>query len=211
MKKGKGAVQGIILSDTVRLRLYASQGMINQKTLLLWRFQMGLITWSPGHRNDLCRSEIDSFCSSFFDTETSERFSRIERRWSPAMDLVDEKGEYVLRADLPGLKKEDVKVDVEDGVLTVSGERKSEHEEKERGYQRFERRFGGFRRSLTLPDGVDTKSISATVSEGVLEVRIPKPEERKPQRVDIEVSESSGTIEGSADEPDSDKDKQEDK
>ena len=172
---------------------------------------MGLITWSPAHGKGLCRSEIDSFCSSFFDTETSAHFSQIERRWSPAMDLVDEKGEYVLRADLPSLKKEDVKVDVEDGILTVSGERKSEHEEKERSYHRFERRFGSFRRSLTLPDGVDPKSISATVSEGVLEVRIPKPEERKPQRVDIEVSESSGTIEGSADEPDSDEDKQEDK
>ena len=75
--------------------------------------------------------------------------------------------------------------EVQDGSLTISGERKAEHEAHERGWYRIERSFGGFNRSLTLPDGVDADGISAEFDRGVLEVRIPKPEERKPRRVAI--------------------------
>ena len=140
---------------------------------------------------------FDKLCSDVFDSDT---FSGREktRRWTPATDLVEGSDEYLLSVDLPGLAKEDVEVDVEDGILTVSGERKSEREEDEASYQRYERRFGSFKRSLRLQDGIDPSSISATVSKGVLEVRIPKPEESKPYRVDIDVSENGGTIEGDA-------------
>jgi HSP20 family protein len=107
------------------------------------------------------------------------------RRWVPAMDLVETDDHLVLRADLPGLDKEDVKIEVKDGVLTISGERKAEHEEHTDGYHRVERAYGGFSRSLSLPQGVDADQVQAEFDKGVLEVRIPKPEERKPHRVQI--------------------------
>ena len=103
------------------------------------------------------------------------------------MDLVETDDHFVLKADLPGLSEEDVHIDVEDDVLTVSGERKAEHEDKREGYVRVERSYGAFRRSLTLPEGVDPEAVSASFDRGVLEIRIPKPEERKPRRVAIQV------------------------
>ena len=92
----------------------------------------------------------------------------------------------MLRADLPGMGEDDIKIELEDGTLTVSGERKAEHEDrKSEGYYRVERAFGAFSRSLTLPKGVDAEAVTAKFDSGVLEVRIPKPEERKPRRIEI--------------------------
>jgi HSP20 family protein len=107
------------------------------------------------------------------------------RRWMPAMDLVESGDHFVLRADLPGMTEEDVKIELEDGTLTVSGERKAEHEDRDEGYYRVERAFGSFSRSLTLPKGVDADGVSASFDRGELEIRIPKPEERKPRRIEI--------------------------
>jgi HSP20 family protein len=112
------------------------------------------------------------------------------------MDLVETDEHFVLRADLPGLTEADVSIELEDNVLTVAGERKAEHEEKQEGFYRMERSFGQFRRSLTLPEGVDADKIAATFDKGVLEVRIPKPEERKPRRVAIQVGNQPAAIEG---------------
>jgi HSP20 family protein len=107
------------------------------------------------------------------------------RRWVPAMDLVETDEHFVLRADLPGVSEEDVKIELDERVLTVSGERKSDHETKKEGYYRVERSFGAFSRSLTLPQGVDAEAVSASFSNGVLEVRIPKPAAAKPRRIAI--------------------------
>jgi HSP20 family protein len=101
------------------------------------------------------------------------------------MDLTEAEGEYVLRADLPGLTQEDIDIQVKDDVLTISGERKSEHHDNGEGFYRVERSFGRFARSLDLPTGVDAASVSAAFDNGVLEVRIPKPEERQPTKVQI--------------------------
>jgi len=101
------------------------------------------------------------------------------------MDLVETEEHLVLRADLPGLAEEDVALEIKDGVLTLSGERKAEHEEKSEGFYRVERSFGSFSRSLTLPQGIDAEQVAAEFDHGVLEVRIPKPAERKPHRVAI--------------------------
>jgi HSP20 family protein len=118
------------------------------------------------------------------------------RRWTPAMDLVETQNHFVLRADLPGVSEEDVKIELEDNVLTVSGERKAAHEEAKEGYYRVERAYGSFSRTLQLPEGVDAESIDASFDRGVLEVRIPKPEQRKPRKVAISVGGSQPTIEG---------------
>jgi HSP20 family protein len=127
------------------------------------------------------------------------------RRWVPPMDLVEADDHFLLKADLPGLSEEDVAIEVQDGTLTISGERTAEHESREQGWYRVERSFGSFNRSLTLPEGVDPDAISANFDRGVLEVSIPKPEERKPRRVQIKAAEGSANgdtpaVEGTAQE-----------
>jgi HSP20 family protein len=157
---------------------------------------MALVRWEPVRELNSLQSEMNRLFNTFFDTPATSGNGGA-RRWIPSMDLVETESHYVLRADLPGLGEEDVSIELEDTVLTVSGERKSEHEEKKEGFHRVERSFGTFRRSLTLPDGVDADAIAATFDKGVLEVRIPKPEERKPRHVAIKVGDATPAIEGS--------------
>src|SRR4051812_37222375 len=107
------------------------------------------------------------------------------QRWVPPMDLVEADDHFLLKADLPGLSESDVSIEVRDNALTISGERKAEHEARERGWYRVERQTGRFSRSLTLPEGVDPDSINAHFDNGVLVVRIPKPEQRKPRKIEI--------------------------
>ena len=137
--------------------------------------------------------------NTFFDSPSPSNGGShaVARRWIPAMDVVETDEHFVLRADLPGLSESDVKIEVEDNVLTVSGERKSEHEDKGEGYYRVERASGSFSRSLTLPEGVDADAIQADFTNGVLEVQIPKPEQHKPRKVQISLGGANKTIEAS--------------
>jgi HSP20 family protein len=123
--------------------------------------------------------DFDRLFSSLFENR------RDVQRWVPAMDLVEADDHFVLKADLPGLGEDDVAIEVQDNVLTISGSREAEHERKEKGWYRLERSYGSFNRSLTLPEGVDADKVVASFDRGVLEVRIPKPEERKPRRISI--------------------------
>jgi HSP20 family protein len=159
---------------------------------------MALIRWEPVRELSSIQSEMNRLFNTFFDSPTPSNGGSL-RRWIPAMDLVETGDEFVLRADLPGLAGDDVKIEVDDNVLTVSGERKSENEERKEGYYRVERAYGSFSRSLTLPEGVDPESVKASFDRGVLEVRIPKPEARKPRKVEINVGggESKPAIESS--------------
>ena len=151
---------------------------------------MALIRWEPARE----LREVNRLFNTFFEPSTGA----VMRRWSPAMDLVETEDQFVLRADLPGLAEEDVNIEVEDRVLTISGERKAEHEGTKEGYHRVERAFGTFSRALTLPEGVDADSISASFDRGVLEVKVPKPEQRKPRKVEISVGGSQPAIEADA-------------
>src|SRR5688572_15256251 len=140
---------------------------------------MALIRWDPSRELTSLQSEMNRLFTTFFDTPTQAGANGSSlRRWIPPMDLVETDEHFVLRADLPGLSEEDVAIEMEDNVLTVSGERKAEHEDRREGYYRVERAYGAFARSLTLPEGVDAGAVAATFDKGVLEVRIPKPEER---------------------------------
>jgi HSP20 family protein len=152
---------------------------------------MTLVRWSPRRELLGSHSEIDRVFDAFFGSPIVDGRSR---RWVPAVDLVEGEDELVLRADLPGLERDDVEVEISEGVLTVSGERKAEHEEKSDGFHRVERAYGSFSRSVRLPKGVDADAVSADFDKGVLEVHIPKPEERKPHRVQI----GAGSVEGNA-------------
>jgi HSP20 family protein len=103
------------------------------------------------------------------------------------MDLVERDGNLVLRADLPGMDRDDIDIEVKDRVLTVSGERKYEHEDKREGFYRVERSFGRFSRALRLPRGVDASAVSASFDRGVLEVTVPKPTEPAATKIAIGV------------------------
>jgi HSP20 family protein len=160
---------------------------------------MALIRWEPARELGTIQNEMNRLFNTFFDAPTPGNGSAY-RRWIPAMDLVETENDFVLRADLPGLSEKDVNIELEDNVLTISGERKAEHEERKEGYYRVERAFGSFQRTLTLPEGTDPQAVKAAFDRGVLEVRVPKPEERKPRKVSISVGDSAGdqqAIEGS--------------
>jgi HSP20 family protein len=157
---------------------------------------MALIRWEPVRELNTLQSEMNRLFNTLFDAPAPGDGGGTLRRWIPAMDLVETDEDFVLRADLPGLSEGDVNIELEDNVLTVSGERKSEHEERKEGYYRVERASGSFSRSLTLPEGVAPEGIKASFDRGVLEVRIPKPEERKPRKVAISVGGQEKAIEG---------------
>ena len=108
--------------------------------------------------------------------------------WAPAVDISEDEKQWLVKADLPEVKKEDVKVTVEDGVLAITGERRFEKEEKDRKYHRVERAYGTFLRSFTLPDGADGAKVAAEFKDGVLQVRLPKSEKAKPKAVEVKVA-----------------------
>ena len=141
-------------------------------------------------------AEFNRLFSTLFDASEAQG-----QRWSPAMDLVEADDHFVLKADLPGLAEDDISIEIQDNTLTLSGERRAEQESSEHGWYRVERSFGRFSRSLTLPEGVDPEGVRAAFDKGVLEVRIPKPEERKPRRVQIGVGNGQpAAVEGTAEE-----------
>ena len=107
--------------------------------------------------------------------------------WSPQVDITEDDKEYLVKADLPEMKKEDVKVTIEDNVLSVSGERKAEKEEKNKKFHRIERSHGTFLRTFTLPEDADANKIAAEFKDGVLEVHLPKTPAAKPKPVEVKV------------------------
>ena len=158
---------------------------------------MALIRFEPLGELNTIQSEMNRLFNTFFDQPQAAR-SAGERRWIPAMDLVETADHYLLHADLPGVREDDVSVQLEDNVLTISGQRTAEHHDRQ-GYYRLERAFGAFSRSLTLPEGVDPDHVQARFDRGVLQVTIPKPEQHKPRQVQIQLTRSDegpATIEG---------------
>jgi len=151
---------------------------------------MALLRWEPVAELNTLQNEMNRLFNTLVDpsTRTSRGASGgTSPRWLPPMDLLETGEHYVLRADLPGLADEDVNVQFEDNVLTISGERTAEHDDQQEGYYRLERAFGTFSRSLTLPDGVDPDTVQAHFDRGVLEITIPKPEQKKPRQVQIKL------------------------
>ncbi|MGV3532800.1 MAG: Hsp20/alpha crystallin family protein [Chthoniobacteraceae bacterium] len=123
-----------------------------------------------------------------FDFSFPSRDSGLFSGWSPALDVYDEKDSLLVKVELPGMKKEDIQINLQNGVLTVSGERKHEFEKKEGETFRSERYFGKFQRSVTLPTQVAPDGIKASYKDGVLAIRLPKAEEAKPRQIDVDVS-----------------------
>jgi HSP20 family protein len=156
---------------------------------------VAIVRWEPFRELSSLQTEMNRLFNAAFDAPTGGNGGA--RRWTPAMDLLETDDAFVIRADLPGISESDVSVELEDNVLTVSGDRKIEHEDKREGFYRVERSYGSFSRSLTLPKGVDPEAVNASFDRGVLEVRVPKPEQRKPRKIEISGGDPR-TIEGAA-------------
>ena len=126
-------------------------------------------------------NDFDSwFYNDFFDTET-------EKTWIPAIDIEEKDGNYLLKADLPGLKKDDIHLELKGDYLNLRGERHAEHEDKEKNYHRIERTYGSFQRSFKVPEGLTEKDIKAKYKDGTLELTIPVPKEEKPKAIKVKV------------------------
>ena len=108
--------------------------------------------------------------------------------WAPLVDITEDDQEYLIKAELPEVKKEDVKLTVQDNVLAISGERKYEKEEKDKKYHRVERAYGSFLRSFTLPENADGSRVAAEYKDGVLKIHLPKSEKAKPKSIEVKVS-----------------------
>jgi len=154
----------------------------------------GLTRWDPLKSWDPFKDikDLQDRLSSLFNTSSFRRGDGQEEtmtvtEWAPLVDISEDEKEYCIRAELPGVKKEEVKVTVENGVLSISGERKYEKEEKNRKYHRIERAYGNFLRSFSLPDDADGSKVSAEFKDGVLYVHLAKDEKAKPKAIEVKV------------------------
>ena len=153
---------------------------------------MALVRWEPFRELAALQNEMSRWMGQLSGTTGGNGTSST---WLPAVDVWETEEELVLSFDRPGIPEDKVAVELDDNVLTVSGERERASEHSSDRFYRFERRFGSFSRSVTLPQGVQEDAIKATYENGVLEVRVPKPKEPKPKRIQIG---AQGAIEGTS-------------
>ena len=143
---------------------------------------MTLIRWMP-HRNMLAmQQEMNRLFENFFGDYKED----VEAVWTPRLDLVENQDSYVVKVDLPGLRKEEVKLTLHENVLTISGERLEEAKRDDESYHILERRFGKFTRSFTLPTNIEGGKITAKMQDGALTVTLPKAEAAKPHEINIQ-------------------------
>lgn len=152
---------------------------------------MALIKWR-GHELDPFKElfDLQRETGRMFDETWEQLPSRLSKEavWTPSLDIAEDKDSITIKADLPGVSQSDIDVSVSGDILTIKGERKQEHETKEKKVHRIERFYGSFVRSLTLPDYVDASKISANYKNGVLEVSVPKTEKAKPRQIKVDVT-----------------------
>jgi HSP20 family protein len=146
---------------------------------------MELIRWNPMKSLFNVPSRFDTLFDSFFFPTRADSGKEGIWSWNPTVDVYETDTAIVVKAELPGVDKEQIRVDVEGRILTLKGERKSENEAKEENYYRRERTYGSFERSFTLPAEVDSDSIKAEYKDGVLKIEVPKPEEKKPKHITV--------------------------
>ena len=147
-----------------------------------------LITWNQLREMEEAQNRVTRFFGGFPNKlGTGETHSLAVADWSPEVDISQDEHEYLLKADLPEIKKDDLRVTVEDGILCVSGERKSEKEDQERKFHRVERSYGSFRRSFTLPEDTDSKKVTAEFRDGVLKVHLPTTAIAKTKALQVKV------------------------
>ena len=139
-----------------------------------------LVRWEPFRELGTLQSEMSRLMNGMLEGN-----GRQSQNWVPALDVWETPTEVVYAFDLPGIREEQITIEVKDETLTVSADREKTEETSEKGFYRFERRYGTFARAVGLPQGVDQDNISARYENGVLEVRVPKPEEQKPKKIEL--------------------------
>lgn len=147
---------------------------------------MAITRWRPFRDLVRMQDEMDRIFDEFFGRPLV-RTEWIEGVWSPSVDISETKDNLVIKADMPGMNREDVKISIHDNILTLRGEKKQEKEEKEANYHRIERSYGSFCRSFTLPTSVKADKVKASFKDGVLNITLPKTEEAKPKEIPIAV------------------------
>jgi HSP20 family protein len=146
-----------------------------------------LATWNPLRDLGSLENRFERLFGLPIPSRNGEKEAMTVSQWSPLVDISEDANEYLVKAELPELKKEEVKVSVENGELSISGERKIEKEEKGKKYHRIERSYGSFIRSFTLPETVSGDKVSAEFKDGVLLVHLPKDEKAKPKTIEVKV------------------------
>lgn len=146
---------------------------------------MKLVRIQPWSVSDLTRRDFDRCATRRFGCDTAEASTA---DWVPAVDILEEKDRFVLRADIPGVERDDIDISMDEGVLSVSGERHTESRHEVDGLQRFERASGRFLRRFTLPETANAEGITAKCANGILEIAIPKLPEVQPRRINVEAA-----------------------
>jgi HSP20 family protein len=150
---------------------------------------MAIMRWRPLRDIVSIQDEMNQLFDGFFGERVPRRWLKAEEGlWTPNVDVSETKDEIVVTAEMPGMKKEDITLSVQENVLTLSGEKKSEEEKKDANFYRLERSFGSFCRSFTLPTPVEADKIKASFKDGILKVTLPKSEKVKPQEIPINIS-----------------------
>jgi HSP20 family protein len=147
---------------------------------------MAITRWRPFRDLVSIQDEMNRLFDDFFGRPVT-RPEWTEGVWTPSVDVSETKDNVIINAEIPGMSKEDVKLSVQNNVLTLSGERKQEKEEKDANYHRIERSYGSFSRSFTLPASVKPDKVKATYKDGILKITLPKSEEAKPKQIPIGV------------------------
>jgi HSP20 family protein len=146
-----------------------------------------IVQWNPFHELEQMHERL----TSFFEDDRSRRNGRElpqPEAWAPTVDIIENDSAYLVTAELPGVRKEDIHITLEEGVLTIAGERKQEQTEKARKFHRVERSYGSFTRSFRLPDNIDAEKIEARFRDGVLAVAVAKSETARPRHIEVRVN-----------------------
>ena len=148
---------------------------------------MTLVRWDPFRELEDVSDRLNQLFHRPTPARANGKETMVVADWVPSVDVSETEGEYQIKAEIPDVKKEDVKVTLEDGVLTIQGERKQEKEVKGKRYHRVERSYGRFVRSFTLPDVIDEEKVKAEFKDGILNLALPKSEKAKPKAIEVTV------------------------
>ena len=146
---------------------------------------MQLVKWNPMNDMFSFHRPLSRMFDDFFLPRTTTEDGSLTWGWNPVVDIYDNEDSIVLKAELPGVSKKDIEIDIKDRVLTLKGERSADNEVKEDNYYRRERTYGRFERSFTLPANVNPDKIKADYNDGVLKIEVPKPEDQKPKQITV--------------------------
>ena len=146
---------------------------------------MTLVRWNPFCDLDVLQREVSRLFDGNILRSSEEDF--LAGSWTPQVDIFEDGEAITVSAALPGLSKKDIKINIENHILTIAGERKLAHEDKSDNYTRVEQFYGSFYRSFTLPNTIDAGKIDATMDQGILKVTLPKREETKPKQIEVKV------------------------